>query len=254
MQSNATKVSILQDVQALVVGSLCPTGTTQVLRDFLRQLSDNALAAIAQTGAGAHFIEASAPDVDASIALDGYDCLLVLGGADADPACYGQKVEVDTIYGANAEADAFELDLIRRAEQRGIPILGICRGMQLINIHRGGDLHQDIGEDTMHFRSNENAFTITHSAQPADGSRLAAIYGGRVLQVRSAHHQAVRRLGDGLIVSCTADDGIIEAVEGTGKQWSVGVQWHPEDPNASREDINLLFKGFIDAAREFKAS
>lgn len=239
-------------VRILVVGSLTPPDVSDYLKGVLREFSDSALSSLRRGNGAVHFVEASAPDRAENVALDGMDGLLVLGGADADPACYGQPRETDTMYGINPDADRFELALLRDAAARDLPALGICRGMQLINILHGGDLVQEIGPDTVHNGVADNSIMVSHPVTLEPGSRLDAIYGGRTLSVRSGHHQAVARVGEGLAVAARAEDGLVEAVEADGPRWMVGVQWHPEDPEASRTDLDLLMAGFIDAARQRK--
>ena len=242
-------VSQDEAVKILVVGSLTPPDVSDYLKGILCELSDSAISALHRNGGEAQFIEASNPSREADNLLAGVQGLLVLGGADADPACYGQKAEADTMYGINPEADNFELQLIRGAEAQDLPILGICRGMQLLNIAHGGDLIQEIGPGTMHNGTSDNSIMVSHPVAIEPGSRLASIYDAADLTVRSGHHQAVGRLGDGLVVTARAADGIVEALEARDQTWVVGVQWHPEDPVAPARDLDLLVAGFIEAAR-----
>lgn len=184
--------------------------------------------------------------------LAGVDGVIILGGADADPELYGHSARAETNYGINADADRFELELIAGASARGVPLLGICRGMQLINIFHGGDLVQEIGAGSMHYSSSDNTSLISHDVTLEPQSHLAEIFSKRSLTIRSGHHQAVGRLGAGLRVAATAADGIVEALEGLGGSWLVGVQWHPEDPQASPEDLALLLGSFIAHASDLK--
>lgn len=234
-------------VNILVVGSLTPPGVSDDLKSILVGLSENVTAALHRAGAQARFVEASNPARAASAVLADMHGLLILGGADADPACYGQKAEADTMYGINPAADDFELQLIRDARAQALPILGICRGMQLLNIAHGGDLIQEIGPGTMHNGASDNALMVCHEVSLEPRSRLAAIYEERALTIRSGHHQAVGRLGEGLVVTASAADGIVEAVESRDAAWVVGVQWHPEDPVAPVRDLDRLVAGFIQA-------
>lgn len=237
-------------IQILVSGSLMPPGVSYKLRSALRSLADNTHRELAEHGAKGSFLEASSPSGDADTLLASKQGVIVLGGADIDPSCYGQVACTATIYGLNIEADKFELDLMRSAAKRGIPILGICRGMQLMNILRGGDLIQDIGSDTIHVGSAENSVMVSHLVEIAEGSRLAGVYNEKQIFVRSAHHQALNRLGTSLRVAAQAADGIIEAVEDSGEHWMVGVQWHPEELSASKQDFRSLIEHFLGAARD----
>ncbi|MBB5539141.1 gamma-glutamyl-gamma-aminobutyrate hydrolase family protein [Rhizobium giardinii] len=236
--------------QVLVVGSLVPPGASDNLKRALRSLADNVLDELAACGASGSFLEASNPNSNTETLLDCKHGLLVLGGADADPSCYGQLATSHTIYGLNVEVDKFELDLMASAQARGIPVLGICRGMQLMNILRGGDLIQDIGADTIHIGNDENSVMVSHLVQIADGCRLASIYPDKQISVQSAHHQAVCRLGNGLTIAAQATDGLVEAIENSGEHWMVGVQWHPEALAASKQDFRSLIEHFLWAAKD----
>ncbi|HVX35087.1 MAG TPA: gamma-glutamyl-gamma-aminobutyrate hydrolase family protein [Hyphomicrobium sp.] len=241
-----------QPARILVVGSLNPPGVGDDLKGLLLEFSNVAFASVRRSNGQLHFIEASTPDRTPELALDGMDGLLILGGADADPMCYGQPRQAQTMYGINPVADRFELELLRHAEARNLPVLGICRGMQLMNVLHGGDLVQEIGSGTIHYDAANHTPMVFHPVELEPDSHLHDIYKGRRLSVRSGHHQAVGRLGERLAVTARAEDGIIEAVEVVERHWMVGVQWHPEDPAASAADLDLLMAGFINAARQRK--
>lgn len=247
--SASPSLSKAQRVKVLVVGSLTPPDVSEYLLGILQQYARNVITAIQAIGADVRTIEASAPECEIGEALQNINAVLILGGADADPACYGQRSTVDTMYGINRDADQFELDLIRRAIAQNLPVLGICRGVQLINIAYGGDLIQEIGPDTIHNSSADNSIMTSHPVTPISGSRLGTIYKGRTISVRSGHHQAVDRVGKGLLVTARAEDGIVEALEAEGPQWIVGVQWHPEDQEAPPEDLAILISSFVEVAR-----
>ncbi|MCZ7911489.1 gamma-glutamyl-gamma-aminobutyrate hydrolase family protein [Agrobacterium leguminum] len=235
-------------LQILVVGSLRPPGVSDKLRNALRSLADNTRRQLAAYGVRSSFVEASSPGGKPETFVAGKHGVIILGGADVDPSCYGQVACTGTIYGLNPVADKFELELMSSAVKRGIPILGMCRGMQLMNILRGGDLIQDIGAETIHVGSAENSVMVSHLVEVVEGSRLAKVYVDKQISVRSAHHQALNRLGTGLRVAAQAADGIIEAVEDSGEHWMVGVQWHPEELSASKQDFRSLIEHFLGAA------
>lgn len=224
------------------------------LTSYLARQAACAMQALREGGADVVFSEASSPTAAAAHMLADKHGLLVLGGADVDPALYGQKVEADTVYGINRVADDYELSLIRTAMRLGLPVWGICRGLQLINIAHGGTLVQDIGTPSIHTANADNSAMVTHKVRLAPHSRLHEVYGTDELTIWSGHHQAIDRLGEGLRISAHACDDLPEAVEAEGQNWIVGVQWHPEDPNATREDLYKLAHAFVQACRAGQAA
>lgn len=175
---------------------------------------------------------ADAPDD----ALDLVDGLLLVGGADLDAATYGQDPH-PLAEPSQRTRDAVEIALTRRAMDRGIPVLGICRGMQVVNVARGGTLWQHLPDTLGHdehrrttgrFEGNDHPVTLTA------GSLAARVVGDPRHRVYSHHHQGVRAVGDGLVVSGVSDDGVAETLETTaGDGFVLGVQWHPEaDPGS----------------------
>jgi putative glutamine amidotransferase len=155
-----------------------------------------------------------------------FDGLLLAGGGDLDPATYGATAQ-NEVYGVSHDHDAFELALLRAAVEGGLPVLAVCRGLQLLNVAQGGTLHQHItdGETTVHHRGHLHPVEVSH------GCRLGAAVGVGSLDGWSMHHQAVDRLGPDLVVTARTADGVIEGVE-LPDGWVVGVQWHPEDTAA----------------------
>ncbi len=240
-----------QSVKALVTGTLNPQEAGGWQTEWIQQLARQAVEGLERAGMDVLFVDASERNVSEA-ELEGVDALLLLGGGDADPSCYGQEAAPGT-YGVNSDADHFELEKIRKALKANMPILGICRGMQLINIAHGGDLVQDIGPGTIHLDTSNRSMMSTHEIKLTPNSLLSDIYGKRSLLICSGHHQAVGRLGEGLKISALADDGVIEAIESTERNWVIGVQWHPEDPNSSATDFDLLLESFAAAARTHKS-
>jgi putative glutamine amidotransferase len=213
------------------------------LRVELRVLAETAEAALVGTDAEVVFVDAGRTTADPAELVDAFDGVLVLGGADLDPAFYGQAPEEGKLYGVDPRADAFELGLINAAIDAGKPFLGICRGMQLLNVALGGTLIQHLGDDTMHSISDVNAEMIEHPVSLRPGTLVGDLYGTPTLDIRSGHHQAVAELGEGLLVSADASDGTVEAVEAS-EGWVLGVQWHPEDPNADAQQLVTLMAEF----------
>jgi putative glutamine amidotransferase len=161
---------------------------------------------------------------DAELLLDRLDGVCLSGGPDLDPEAYGAIERHAELGPTEPSLDAFELALARAADARGIPILGICRGAQALNVARGGTLHQHLPAH----RQTEPATATTHTVHVDEGSRLAALVGTRPLRVNSFHHQAVDELGRGLRAVAHAADGTIEAIEAPGAGFVLGVQWHAE--------------------------
>ncbi|MFD0683208.1 gamma-glutamyl-gamma-aminobutyrate hydrolase family protein [Actinomadura fibrosa] len=159
--------------------------------------------------------------------LDQLDGLLIPGGPDVDPALYGGTAHPRT-FGGGPAADAAELALVRRALDAGLPVLGICRGMQLLNVLRGGTLHQHLPEvtgDDAHCPES-GAFTLgRHRLRLEPGSRLAEIFGDGAAEAACHHHQGIDRIGTGLAATAWAPDGVIEALEAVDHPFAVGVQW-----------------------------
>lgn len=211
----------------------------------LRELAEHAGAAAAEAGLEITWVNASAPQ-DAAPALAARAAgVIVLGGADVDPAMYGAVVDGAHVESMDAAADVFEGDLMRAAIGAGTPVLAICRGAQLLNVTLGGTLVQDLGHG-MHVLPDVTM--VDHAVEVRPGTRLSGIIGAGRHDIRSGHHQAVDRVGQGLVVTATAPDGCIEAVELEGDAWVVGVQWHPEDAGADPAQLRALLGDFARAA------
>jgi putative glutamine amidotransferase len=181
--------------------------------------------------------------------LNGLDGLIITGGRDMDPAGYGQQCHpaTDEPVQANRERDAWEIALVRGAIRRGMPVLGICRGAQVINVALGGTLHQHLPDVIGHTRHQlGNAVFSTSAVHTVPGSRLAALI-GETSDAQCYHHQAIDRLGDGLVISAQDSDGVIEGVEIPGENFVLAVQWHPEE----RLDDLRLFVAVVAAAAHY---
>ncbi|MBI4978918.1 MAG: gamma-glutamyl-gamma-aminobutyrate hydrolase family protein [Spirochaetes bacterium] len=173
------------------------------------------------------------------------DAILFTGGCDINPARYGQTNDEQLSRAVDDERDAYEFALFGAVYKSGKPILGICRGSQLINVALGGSLHQDI--HTYDAAKHEHAGT-NHSADVQKSSRINLLYSADTLQVNSTHHQAMSRIGEGLHVAAISPDGIVEAVESGDERFLVGVQWHPE--RLVDEGHMVLFKALVSAASQ----
>ena len=185
-----------------------------------------------------------ADDAAAERAIAGIDGLIITGGRDIDPSMYGHDPHPATDQPAR-DRDAWEFALLDAALRRGTPVLGICRGAQVLNVFLGGTLHQHLPDVIGHNHKKGDAVFASSTMRTTDGTRLAAMIGPAV-QAHCYHHQAIDRLGDGLVVSATGQDGVVEAVEMPDRDFVVAVQWHPEE---TPEDARI-FSGLVQAARE----
>ncbi len=178
--------------------------------------------------------------------------LLLTGGGDVDPARFGEAPH-PTLYEVAPARDALEISALELALGRGLPVLAICRGIQILNVALGGTLHQDVGTDPgTELRHSQDAprDQPSHKVTIRPGSRLARVLGTDELEVNSMHHQAVKGLGRGLVPVAWAPDQIIEGVEGDDPaRFVLGVQWHPEELVPHSDAARRLFSALIDAAR-----
>lgn len=162
--------------------------------------------------------------------LDLLDGLIVSGGGDLDPGSYGAEPHPET-RGANPERDRYELALAERAIERDLPVLGICRGMHVLNVARGGTLLQHLPDVVGHEQHRHTPGSFSdHPVDLEPGSKAARIAGGAEVRVKSHHHQGLDRLGEGVEVTGRArEDGVVEAIELPRCSFAVGVLWHPEE-------------------------
>ncbi|MBC7330420.1 gamma-glutamyl-gamma-aminobutyrate hydrolase family protein [bacterium] len=180
---------------------------------------------------------------DSAEELEGIRGLLLAGGGDVDPSFYNEENE-----GSNSidrERDEWEIKLVKKFREDGKPILGICRGIQVLNVALGGSLHQDIKG---HSRNNQE---LSHLIRIKEGSFLYEILGGyEQIEVNSSHHQAIKDLATTLEATAWSEDGFIEAVEGNGEEFVLGVQFHPERLIEENKVFLNIFKSFINACRK----
>ena len=185
--------------------------------------------------------------------IERLDGICLSGGPDLEPGTYG-AVPHEQLGPTEPEVDLFELGLARTARRRGLPILAICRGMQVLNVARGGDLVQHLPdlEGEIRHRQVERASEPTHAVSVAADTLLARLVGDERIDVNSFHHQAIDRLGTGLEPVAWSDDGVIEAVEVPGDAFTLGVQWHAECLTDRAEQARL-FEALVEAATERSA-
>lgn len=209
--------------------------------------------AVEQAGGVPMLLSSQDPAV-APVIIDRIDGLILSGGGDIDPATYDGDTSEETLYGIEPTRDAFEFALVREAAARKLPVLAICRGMQVVNVALGGSLHEDIQSDIEgshdHFLSGDDVYLTPISVNLAADCRLGRVLGTTDVAVNSIHHQSVRELAPGLTAVGWGDDGVIEAVEHSDPEWAFqAVQWHPEYL-AEKGDLHAmaLFADFIEAA------
>ena len=183
------------------------------------------------------FLPSAADPADYIGRLDG---LLLSGGADIDPARYGQTPCAE-LFTPEPARDAYELGLLDGAADAGIPVLGICRGIQALNVHGGGTLHQHVAP---HACFDQPPNSVAHRVDFTEGSLLASLYGPSV-QVNSLHHQTIDEIAHGYEVTGRSDDGAIEGLESSERSW-LGVQWHPEMLDS--RDRDPVFDWLVGAA------
>jgi putative glutamine amidotransferase len=183
------------------------------------------------------------------LSLDGVAGVMLMGGTDVNPACYGESRHPQT-EDPDDQRDQSELALIAEALERDLPILAICRGMQILNVQHGGSLIQHLDPVERHRQRPADKSVSAHSIEIVPATKLARIAGAELRrEVNSRHHQAVARLGHDLVVSATDPrDGVIETIERPDKRFVIGVQWHPENQTGVKDSIARDLFGAFAAA------
>jgi putative glutamine amidotransferase len=205
------------------------------------------LDAVARAGGQAVVVD---PAGDLVPLLDRVDAVLLTGGPDVAPACYGEEAH-EAVYGVDRAADEAEIALARAALDRDIPMLAVCRGLQVVNVALGGTLHQhlpDLAGVEEHGRPGETGGGREHEIGVAPDSRLGVVLETTAVVGSCHHHQAVAKLGEGLHVTASARDGVVEGIE-ADHGWLLAVQWHPEDTAATDPTQQRLFDALTGAAR-----
>ncbi|WP_105972459.1 gamma-glutamyl-gamma-aminobutyrate hydrolase family protein [Streptomyces geranii] len=185
---------------------------------------------------------AACTDPEVAARLARFDGVLLPGGGDLAPHRYGAPDTHDTVYDVDDLQDTFDLQVARTAMESGLPLLAICRGLQVVNVALGGTLHQDMGGPEREHRH------VVHPVTISQGSLLARVVDGEKVEASCYHHQRVDRPGTGLVATATAADGTIEALEIPDAQgWFMSVQWHPEDTAHEDPTQQSLFNALVEA-------
>ena len=198
--------------------------------------------------------ECKYPDI-AHAYLDRIDGLIISGGVDVSPYLYGENPIKEVEY-FSVERDHFEIALVKGAIERGIPVFGICRGTQIINVALGGTLYQDIYKQTgSEFGHNPESMPVDrlyHKVIVEEDTNLKTLFKDAEFLVNSFHHQSIKDFGENIIASAYSQDGIVEAIEMKNNKFVYGVQWHPEDLTRDYPQFRSLFQYLIDLALEKK--
>lgn len=204
------------------------TSSPSLHEDQLLEAIDRAYVAGVGRAGGLPFVLPVLDPGEAASVLAGLDGIVFAGGGDVDPARYADAASPH-VQGVDPDRDAYEIGLAQAALAMGLPMLGVCRGSQVLNVALGGTLVQHLPDVTdLEHRAKERWAEEVHSVRVLPGSRLRAVVGRDVIGVNSLHHQAVAKVGGGVQAVGWAEDGTIEAIEGTGRNRILGVQWHPE--------------------------
>ncbi|KUI30476.1 gamma-glutamyl-gamma-aminobutyrate hydrolase family protein [Mycobacterium sp. GA-2829] len=232
---------------APLIGAVVPLnypGLTDETRELVVRFTRSALTTLTELGARFALID---PSADAPVQpRDRLDGLVLLGGGDADPTLYGHHDEVPNLYGVDRRCDDRTLAAIRAALADRLPVFGICRGAQMLNLVYGGTLIPDLGPDTPHHGHGDDPLFVDDPVHVDPDTRLAHILGRTEVTVRNGHHQAVGEVAPQLRVAARGIDGVVEAVEHREPDtWVLGVQWHPEDTDGPADDRKALFAAFL---------
>lgn len=224
-------------------------------RADLVRLAGLAQAAVEAAGGTALVLDSAGEDPDGpkqSIAdVASIDGALILGGGDVEPALYGSEGH-PSVVDADQRADDLEIALVLGALALERPVFGICRGLQLVNVAFGGTLVEDLGPQSPHKDHGPGDEMVGHPVDVVPGSRLESMLGASVSRVMSGHHQAIGMLGERLVASAFAPDGLVEAIElvgGDGDGWLVAVQWHPEHEGTPEGQMAALMGPFVSECR-----
>ena len=214
-------------------------------------VNEDYVQSVIKNGGIPYIIPMNADDEVIKQQIENIDALILSGGQDVNPLLYNEQPHRG-LGGILPERDYFDYKLIDFAKQKNIPILGICRGFQILNVYHGGTLYQDLSAYKESFIKHDqvnNPSVATHTVDIVKGTKLHAMFNEDVVMVNSFHHQIIKDVPKGFKVSAIASDKVIEAIEAEGDTFIVAVQWHPEMLHRTEEKMNLLFKTLIDHAQ-----
>jgi putative glutamine amidotransferase len=242
----------MTDQRSPLIGITCMTIQTEQYSPRLGQ-SRSYVNALLQAGAAPLLVPHIADKAVLRALYERLDGLLLPGGGDVDPVHYGESRHKNC-NDPSAERDETELALARWAMDGGLPLLAVCRGIQVLNVALGGSLFQDIqaqipGAERHDWYPNHPRDRLSHTVAISPETRLAHISGTTSLPVNSLHHQSVKDVAPGLVVTGLAPDEIIEAVEAQDHPFAIGVQWHPEELAGGDARAQRLFDAFVEASR-----
>jgi putative glutamine amidotransferase len=227
-------------------------GNTQAKREPMLFLAQRYYRAVEQAGALPFILPPLSSAAAMRQALGRLDGLIISGGGfDIHPSYYDEK-PIKQLGAVKTQRTEFELAITAAALKEDLPLLGICGGEQALNVVLGGSLYQDIAAQVPSAAEHEQSEKKTyggHFVEIPNNTQLRAIVQRRRIEVNTTHHQAVKRLGKGLVINAVADDGIIEGIESTRHRFAIGVQWHPEVLAPRRIDQRRLFAAFVAAAK-----
>ncbi|MBP1327375.1 putative glutamine amidotransferase [Leucobacter exalbidus] len=232
-----------------MVVSLTFPGMNQSAHDLQDEFTRIAFDAVRAAGGRPRLVDAAGPALQpAAGVFEDAAAIVILGGGDVDGACYGYDGPAPANeYGVDRRADDYCINLIQDAVSRDLPTLAICRGSQLLNVAFGGTLIPDIAEWPMH-RGTGSPLFVDEDVILEEDSKIARIMGRTAVTVRNGHHQAVADVAPALRATAHAHDGIVEGTEHRDASWVVGIQWHPEEPEANLADRASIFSALVEQA------
>lgn len=231
-----------------VVVPLRVRGAPPAVQAVVDRLTSSALHLLTGAGADPWVIDTSADSRPPAQRVAAADGVLLLGGGDIDPTLYGVHEHPPQLYGVDPDGDAQAIGIVRASRAATTPLLGICRGSQVLNVALGGTVVPHLEDTGTHRDSTDGSF-VDEKITLAPGSWAATVLGSTVATVRSGHHQAVAHTGSGLRAVAWGADGTIESIE-HATWWAKGVQWHPEDPDGDAAAATALFTGFVSAVTD----